>query len=111
LSVRESQVTQEGRHDLTDRSPPSAPSRQHPQIPPLKPIYHRPQGLELDNLKLIAPLVEMPDHLDPTGRGELDEQAAIWLIGHLLRRMEFEISRDCGCAGRKAPHNATVLCV
>ena len=52
---------------MTVRSPLISPSRQHPQISPLKPFHHRPQGLGLDDPDLIAPLVEVPNHLDPAG--------------------------------------------
>ena len=52
--------------NFTVCSPTFVFSRQHPQIPPLKPFHHYPQGLGLDDLDLIAPLVEMPNHLNPT---------------------------------------------
>lgn len=79
------------------------PSRQHPDIAALMPFHHVTQLSRSDHLDLVAPLVQVPSHLDPAARGERDAQRAVRLISHHLIGMELEFARGGGRAGREAP--------
>lgn len=54
-------------------------SRQRIEIRPSIAFDQGPQPVRLDHLDLVAPLVEMPGHLEPSGRREPDDQAAVIL--------------------------------
>ena len=66
-------------------------------------------GWGRDHLDLVAPLVEMPGHLEPARRVEPHNQTAIGLRFQHLLRMEAEARGAAGGPRGKAPDHLAVL--
>lgn len=62
-----------------------------------------------DHLDHIAPLIEVPGHLQPASGSEPDGQAAVGLILNLLIGVEDEGPRDIGGRGGEAPFHRPML--
>ena len=73
------------------------------------PFHQLPQLRRGDDLNPVAPLVQVPGHLDPAAGGERDAQRAVWFLGHHLVGVELEFAGRGGRAGRKAPDDRLVL--
>ena len=69
---------------------------------------HPTQCLRRQHLHRVSPLVKVPNHFEPAGGVEPDDQRAVWLILELLARVEDEGAYGVGCGGREAPDHLAV---
>ena len=73
--------------------PPFQPSRQDFHLAAPDALQHIPEFWRIQNLDGIAPLDEVPGHLQPAAGLELDQEAAIVELGQLLIWMEHKVTR------------------
>lgn len=91
------------RTSLINNSPSEIRLRQGLEIWPSISLDQGPQSIGRDHLDLVAPLIEMPSHLQPTCRLEPDDQASIISRLQNLRGVKAEFGRTLGGIGRETP--------
>lgn len=73
-------------------------------------LDHDAQGLGRNHFDLVAPLIQVPCHFEPTRRVEPHDQAAVVLRFQNLPRMKAKTGGAFGGLGGKAPDDSAELC-
>ncbi len=72
-------------------------------------MHHVAQALWRQHLDPVAPHVQVPAHLQVTGREEAYDQRAVRLLLHLLGPVELETTRMVGRSRKEAPNDLAEL--